>query len=66
MRIYIDLTEVRDNRNTVISAMPVATVELSPREGYDMAKVATFEGELNRFLQERVPQLFPEKSHETT
>lgn len=63
MRVYIDITEVRDGRNTVIAAMPVATVELSPREGYDMARVAAFEDELNRFLQERVPQLFPERSH---
>lgn len=63
MRIYIDMTEVRDNRNAVVAAMPLATVELSPREGYDMAKVAAFEDDLNRFLQERVPQLFPERSH---
>lgn len=63
MKIYIDMTEARDTRNTVVAAMPVAIVELSPREGYDMAKVAAFEDDLNRFLQERVPQLFPERNH---
>ena len=34
---------------------------MTPREGYDMAKVVAFEDDLNRFLQERVPQLFPER-----
>lgn len=66
MRIDINITEVQDREGKVIAAHADAYVELSPREGYDMPKVATFEGELNRFLQERVPHLFPEKNHETT
>lgn len=56
MRIYVDITEARDCRGKVIAAAPMAVVEVSPSEGYDIREVARFEERLRERLQEHFPQ----------
>lgn len=56
MRIYVDITEVRDCRDKVVAAFPKADVEVSPSEGYDILEVARFEERLREWLQEHFPQ----------
>ena len=56
MRIFIDITEARDCRGKVIAAAPMASVEVSPSEGYNILEVARFEERLREWLKEHFPQ----------
>lgn len=56
MNIYIEVIEACDCRNKVIAAIPIARVDVSPSEGYDIREVARFEERLREWLQEHFPK----------